>query len=229
MPNVMQYTFRLFGPNKGKTMVVAGHQFFDGQCRLTGEPQAMGFVQKVLGYYAAYAMGTAEYDAAMAREKEEEAARVAAEPEDEPNGASEVPEDAGGRQADADEGDLRPDGEESPEEAADGGERDDGAEAGDTGVLSGGDGHEDAGVPRFEDPDAVTPPSEPRGDADADIRAAVMKLDPENDEHWTGAGLPKVDAVDNARGRAGTTRKDVEAACPGYNRDKAVERMLENI
>jgi hypothetical protein len=46
-------------------------------------------------------------------------------------------------------------------------------------------------------------------------------MDPDVDEHWTQAGLPAMMAVEQALGKGGFTRKDLEASEPGWNRDKA--------
>ena len=73
--------------------------------------------------------------------------------------------------------------------------------------------------------------SEPLSEGNGEIAAALKKLDPENDDHWvmtgTHKGLPKLFAVEEAYGRAGLTRQDLEAALPGWNRDKALEAALE--
>jgi hypothetical protein len=51
---------------------------------------------------------------------------------------------------------------------------------------------------------------------------AVKSLDPDADEFWTDAGLPKVSAIEKAAGLVGVTRKEIENAMPGYNREKAI-------
>lgn len=62
------------------------------------------------------------------------------------------------------------------------------------------------------------------------VREAVLRLDPDVDSHWvmTGAhkGKPKLQSVEDAYGKAGLTRQDIEAAMPGYNRAKATEAAL---
>lgn len=52
------------------------------------------------------------------------------------------------------------------------------------------------------------------------IKAAVDGLDPANDDHWTSAGLPAVDAVKEALG-ADVTRAQIEAAAPEAKRPEA--------
>lgn len=220
MTQALQYTFRLFGPNKGKTMEVSGHQFVNGEARLVGAPQNMGHVLRVLGYYGAFAMGTAEYDAAVAREKEQEA---------EADGADEVHEDAESGASEAPVGDVQPEGGEPSEEGTEDGAGDASDSEGEAGVRPEGDGHEDAGVPDFSEAASLKEPEEPKGDANTALAAAVSKLDPENDAHWTKAGLPALSAVEEAYGRAGVTRKDVEAAMPGWNRDAALEKAVADL
>ena len=62
------------------------------------------------------------------------------------------------------------------------------------------------------------------------IKAAIMSLDPEVNVHWiaTGArkGKPRPMAVKLAYGTAGVTRRSIERAAPGYNRDRAYEAAM---
>ena len=50
----------------------------------------------------------------------------------------------------------------------------------------------------------------------------IKSLDPSNDDHWTDAGLPRVDMVATASGVINVTRKDIAAALPGWDRTKAM-------
>jgi hypothetical protein len=50
-----------------------------------------------------------------------------------------------------------------------------------------------------------------------DIRGALSKLDPNNDELWTGDGLPRVEAL-QALGLKGVTRGQITAASPNFTR-----------
>jgi len=54
-------------------------------------------------------------------------------------------------------------------------------------------------------------------DGDVDIAAALDLLDPANDDHWTNAGLPAVDAVSDITG-ANVTRAQIKAARPDFER-----------
>lgn len=52
------------------------------------------------------------------------------------------------------------------------------------------------------------------------VAAAVAQLDPENDDHWTQNGEPKVDAVEAIVGGK-VSRADIEAAAPDAKRPTA--------
>lgn len=211
--NIMQYEFRLFGPRKGQTITINGHPFVNGRVVLIQASQNMEACMKVLSFYGAFARGTPPYDEALAKEEAE-------------HGASEVrPETVKGSDATVPTG-VRPDGSGPAKEAAvdisgsDHAERANGS-SGDTP----GDGHEHAGIPKFpEDKDRriIEPPSE----VNEAVKTAVLKLDPEVDIHWvmTGEhkGKPKLQAVEDAYGKAGLTRQDIEAALPNFTRDQAL-------
>jgi len=214
----MQYEFRLFGGYAGRTMVVNGHKFVQGVYRTVQSPHAAATLVKVLAYYGAYHKGSAEYDAALAKEQG--------------NGADEVHSGSKCRPADPVPHEGGSDGVGSPAS----GNADDGAgaassEGAGSGSGSAGDGREDAGVPKFEDSASLPQPSEPASVGSEEVKTALLKLDPEDDTQWvkTGehAGKPKLNAVEAAFGRAGLTREDLEAALPGWNRDKAIEYMME--
>ncbi len=217
MSTTMQYQFRLFGPRKGTTVTINGHPFVNGYATLVLSSVAMGSCMRVLQAYGAYARGTQEYDAAVAEEEAE-------------NGASEAdPQALEGADTPVRSG-VRPDGERPAEEVSAVSPGDDNAEGADgSSGDSSGDGHEHAGVPKFpEDKDyrSIEPPSE----VNESVAAAVRKLDPEVDSHWvmTGAmkGKPKLQAVEEAYGKAGLTRQDLEAALPGWDRDTAIKAAL---
>lgn len=67
---------------------------------------------------------------------------------------------------------------------------------------------------------------EPEGDGQAPqlnekLRKAVLGLDPADDSHWTKEGKPAMTAVEKLYGSSGLTRADVDAAAPGFTREKA--------
>jgi hypothetical protein len=214
----MRYAFRLFGPRKDQTVVINGHHFVNGRYDAIVGSDAAGTLMSVLSYYGAYAHGTPEYIEAMAKEEAS-------------NGGSDVSASAGNRKAESVSDEIRPNGAESPNEATVVSAGDVGSETGGSGIDPSGDGHGYAGIPKFEEAASIPKPIEPSSIGDETLRAAVLKLDPENDTHWvmTGAhkGFPKLSAVEDAFGRAGVTRQDIEAAIPHWSRDKAVEVALE--
>lgn len=55
------------------------------------------------------------------------------------------------------------------------------------------------------------------------LQAAVWNLDPTDDTHWTRDGKPAMSAVEKLYGASDITRADVDAAAPGYTREKARE------
>lgn len=59
------------------------------------------------------------------------------------------------------------------------------------------------------------------GDGQGPIAAALKRLDPANDDHWTADGKPAMRAVEAILGRSDVTRSDVTAALPGFDREVA--------
>lgn len=53
------------------------------------------------------------------------------------------------------------------------------------------------------------------------ITEALSKLDPNNDNHWTQDGLPRLDTVKILAGNPSLTREAVTAAAPNFNRQTA--------
>jgi hypothetical protein len=211
--NLMRYEFHLFGPLNGKSMNIGGHQFIAGKYQIVAKPEDAKFVIRYLSHWQAYAKGTPEYAAAVEKE----------------NGAGKVQGDARSGQAEALSGNVQSDGREFTPSQVDEVSGHAGSAQREAGLRSEGNGHTDAGVPNFEEADSLKPPTEPTVLPSETLRAAVMKLDPDNVDHWTQAGLPKLSVIDEVLGRAGATRKDVEAAVPGWTRDKALERIAADL
>ena len=208
----MVYTFRLFGANRGKSMTINGHKFVKGEYRIALSGANAANFSRVMGYYAAFAKGTPEYDAAV---KAEEAT----------NGAGEVHAAPDERAAEQVHGEDGPDGSGPSHVSADDRSGAVADSEGNSGSGAAGSGHEDAGEPVFEDPSTWPQPHEPALVANDSIKKAVLKLDPENNDHWVATGQqkgkPKLAAVESAYGKAGLTRADLEAALPDWDRDKA--------
>lgn len=55
----------------------------------------------------------------------------------------------------------------------------------------------------------------------AKIKTALGQLDPENDNHWTTAGEPRIDTVKMLAGDQGITRADITEADASFNRQSA--------
>lgn len=124
---------------------------------------------------------------------------------------------------DSGDSDLQSNGDRSSETTAvDGGGSDETSE-GDSGGVPSGDGHEDSGVPDSETGPRGNKSAEGSLAIDTKLVKAIHALDPGNDEHWTGVGLPAMTAIELAYGSTGVTRKDVTAAIPDWNREKAQE------
>lgn len=58
-------------------------------------------------------------------------------------------------------------------------------------------------------------------DTNKAILAALEKLDPENDEHWTSDGLPRVDVVANLSGHKQVQRAEITSTAPKFTRESA--------
>lgn len=53
------------------------------------------------------------------------------------------------------------------------------------------------------------------------VRTALTKLDATKDEHWTGQGLPSVEAVRELSGNKDVSRQDIGELAPNLNREEA--------
>ncbi len=205
MTQLLRYEFILFGPRKNQTIMINGHPFDKGVCKMVLDGTAAGTVMRGLSYYGAYAKGTPAYDEAMEAE----------------NGIP-GPIQAGLEQAPKQE--VRdfdgPTGNPAAEESPPVSEGPVGDDAGHRDSPS-GDGHEDAGVHKFENEGDRVWPGEPQSAVNEAVKTAVLALDPQNDNHWTKAGIPALLAVEESMGRAGATRQDVVDAVPGWDRDAA--------
>ncbi|UPT52966.1 hypothetical protein [Hafnia phage yong3] len=58
---------------------------------------------------------------------------------------------------------------------------------------------------------------------------ALLDLDPENPNHWTDDGMPKVNAVKFATGNPQLTREDITAVAPDFTRDNRVVPEAEPV
>lgn len=217
-PTLQSAVFELVGPNRGRTMLINGHQFVEGLMRLVEAPDTMDTVRRYMKRHGAFVKGTPEHAAAVALEQSSKAARQAAK-EERRNGnanstrrgskrdpAAQVPgaDGAAGKQA-------------APVRNDDGG-GDAGCPAGGAGVVPDGGGPSDSGDASksdevSKDPNAKQP--------DEKLRGVVMALDHKNDANWTEEGLPAIEAVEAAYGNGNVTRADIEAAADNWTRKSA--------
>lgn len=58
---------------------------------------------------------------------------------------------------------------------------------------------------------------------------ALLELDPDNPNHWTSDGLPKVDALRFATANPSLTRDDITTAAPLFTRDNRVLEEPESV
>lgn len=58
---------------------------------------------------------------------------------------------------------------------------------------------------------------------------ALLELDPDNPNHWTSDGLPKVDALRFATANPSLTRDDITTAAPLFTRDNRVLEEPETV
>lgn len=124
---------------------------------------------------------------------------------------------------DSGDSDIQSDGDRSSEAAAVDGDGSTGTPEGDSGGISGGNGHEDSRLSDTEKGARGDKPAKGSLTVDTKLVKAIHALDPANDEHWTGVGLPAMTSIEIAYGSTGVTRKDVTAAIPEWNREKAQE------
>lgn len=82
---------------------------------------------------------------------------------------------------------------------------------GQAGSIPGGDGHQNTGVSSQEE----------RREQET-LYKGIMSLDAMNDDQWTAQGLPKVDVLEGLVGPF-ATRKNINAVCPDYTREKALD------
>jgi len=202
----------LTGPYAGRTMNLKGHQFVEGVLELHGTMEAVeGLVVYMGRSFQAFLEGSDELRAAQERDKEAADGQRNSSREVQPEG-------------DEGEGHVQPEGEGAPAPSDDHGNGAGEAPEGTGTDVSGGNGQSDAGVPERAPEQGGAGEAQPVTPTDTALLKAIHGLDPENDDHWTEDGLPLMTAVETSYGSAGITRKDVEAAAPEWNRDKAREQ-----
>lgn len=202
----------LTGPLAGKTIKLNGRHFKEGVLELYGKAEAVeGLITYMGRSYQAYLEGSDELRKAQARD---------AEHLEKTNGECDIQRTIRDEEGlDPGEGEVQPEGEGSTSEGDDNGDGSAEGSEGSEGGLPDRDGLQNAGISASEvGPGGPFPETQ-----DIALRNAVLALDPENDEHWTQGGKPAISAVEQAYDSTGVTRKDIQAAMPEWNRDKAKE------
>jgi len=211
MPKFVEVRLILTGPYTGKTVTLNGHFFDQGVCVVQGEPESLRHLFTYMARcYQAYPQGSIELEEARA-------AWEAYCAKENGHGVSDIETDE--EQPDPpseDASNLQPVGEGPATEDAQVSGTDDAGAPGQTEPDASGNGLPD---PRPDD--GTQAQGQDAAQTLTKLAKAVMSLDPDNDEHWTGAGLPAMAAVEAAYGSTDITRKQVEAELPNWNREMA--------
>lgn len=219
MTQLYEVELVLVGVNAGKTVKLNHLQFVNGSCIVQGDPDNMQHAINYYRSYSAFPAGSPEYEAA------EERYQLALL--EEFNGVSDSPKATERGAPDAVSSALQSVGPGASDTRALRRDADAGRDAGRQGHGANGDGREDSGV-SSEQADHISDSDDASVagtglDFDTPMARAIIALDPDNEDHWTEEGLPKVSVVEQAFGTAGVTRQDVESAIPGWNREIARE------
>lgn len=187
----------LTGHYAGKTVTLNGYKFENGELDVGSDLTKIDNIVRYFASYNAFLAGSPELAEAQERD------RINKETN---HGASEILDGQNGPQS----GGVSTD-KPGTSEAGSGGAGD--SETNYSGSVSAGSGVSAGRVAvelSTDDPKMLM------------IIDALKALDPTSDEHWTDAGLPRVDAVAEASKVADVTRTDIEKAIPGWTRQAAL-------
>lgn len=187
----------LTGHYAGKTIALNGYKFENGELDVGSDLTKIDNIVRYFASYNAFLAGSPELAEAQERD------RINKETN---HGASEILDGQNGPQS----GGVSTD-KPGTSEAGSGGAGD--SETNSSGSVSAGSGVSAGRVAvelSTDDPKMLM------------IIDALKALDPTSDEHWTDAGLPRVDAVAEASKVADVTRTDIEKAIPGWTRQAAL-------
>lgn len=192
----------LTGFHAGKSIELAGKSFVGGRYTVQGNAVEVETQLRYLARtYQAFPVGSAELEAAQKRDEAHGIQHHA------PKGEQQ----SGAERLRA--GEFRPAGQVQETGAVPGTGPGGSASDGDSGVRSGGSGHEHSGL----QPEQV-----------AALRILLRKLDPKNDAHWTEEGLPSVEVVSQAAADQSIDRATINAVAPGFTRERAVELAAQS-
>jgi hypothetical protein len=204
MTKIMRMNLVLTGAHAGKTIVLNNRTFKNGVLEVAGSGEEVG---RLANYYArsyqAFPEGSDVLKAAQARDAE---AAEAAEKKETTDGDNQVLPGAG-----TDEGDASSDQSGTTEQT------DGSGDAGGEAVAAGGGASEEATSPEGS---VAGLPNDP---VSVKVQAALKKLDPSEDNHWTKAGQPRIEVVAEILGDQSLTREAINEAWPNFDRDSLDE------
>lgn len=195
--------FVLTGHYAGKTMTINHVDFINGEADVKGDLAKLGGLINYLATFNAFLVGSDELAAAQERDRLNKG---------ETNGTDTVLDGQSGEDPSGAPANVSGTGTGSGPES--GGASPDGAGSGSEGNgVQGGREVDEGQAAVTSDPTVLK------------IIDGLKSLDPTNDDHWTDAGLPRVDVIAQASGVVNVTRKDIAAAIPNFNREVAMNEV----
>lgn len=209
----MKLELTLVGALAGRNVKLAGVKFTGGRTTLVGsEPDIAGMAKYLRRCYQALPEDS-EKLARIMQTKEMVQIYGQYQPEKSPERISD--DEVQGQSGEQD-------GQGIAQAGSDDVEDDDESQEAGAGSIPEGAGHEDSRVSVPAAP-TVDDPATPQ--IDEKLKVAIASLDPDNNDHWTRkGGQPAVAAVAELVGRTDVTRRDIEAAAPGYGRSDAIDK-----
>ncbi len=194
--------FVLAGHYAGKTVKLNGHQFVDGMCEIWCPGDVTPFVKRSLASYQAYPERSLELEQAQKRDAE--------------NGLRDNSNTRPWSREPAEVSSFnQPSSGRFTKETTDDRLSNDDTIQRDAGSISKRNGREDARVP------------EVTSEINYRLKEVIESLDPNENDHWTSEGLPSIEAVQAGYG-PNVTREDITVSGEGWNKEKALEKQVEN-
>ena len=219
MSSLMRVDLVLVGVNAGKNIKLNNLFFENGIAEVIGTADNVGHAINYYATYSAFPRGSREFLAAYEAYERHLNGMI--------NGSGSVHKTGESRTTNAVQSDIRSFGGPITPLSSNGSGTDVADTSRNSGVLATGNGRIDSRLPKSNGVDTSANDSGPLT-GDPIVVKAILILDPANEDHWTLAGLPKVDIVAQAAGNAGLTRREVDAAIPGWNREQAMTKAMED-
>lgn len=196
----------LVGPHAGKNILLHHHNFKKGVVNIQGTVEAnKGLIRFMSKSYNAHVENSKEYEHAV--DEYAKALKESGDATQELQGSVQSE-----RKGSTEEETTQVGGSTEVEQASESGLE-----------VSEGDRQEDSGdddettVENLDDEMKLASP------VNYALEKAVRDLDPENDKHWTQAGLPAISAIVEAIGSGEVTRADIKEVAPDWTRDMSRE------